>query len=305
MFPPLLGPWRRFLRGLTLPLALRRAALGDADARGLYRRVVSRQAAITIVAGVGAAAGLFFLALWLARQDGTSVTWSEAGLAVHSGRAPTGNEGVPLDDPWKLLAGFGYVLFGTLTLAEGIVVALSREFHDQIGRRVAILTGVAPEDPEATPRVRLNLRWLWTKMKRKMRGGRVFIAGLPVLGIVALVPFVGAYAYGAVTFIWSFYWLAVFAGAKSARAWNDEHTAPEPFFLRVAGKVPVVRWYARLWRRLTRAVFAPCRRVEEHPYELAGLAVARLIGTLPVLYLFFRPFLPVAAATVISRPDRG
>ncbi len=193
------------------------------------------------------------------------------------------------------------MLFGTLTLAEGVVIALSREYHDQLGRRASLLARIEPEDVEAVPRLRLNPGWVYNRVKRKLRGARVFIAGLPVLAIVGLLPVVGSYAYAAVTFVWSLYWLAVFGAGKSARAWDDVDTVGPPFFLRAAARVPVVRWYGRLWHRLTRAVFAPCRRVEEAPWELAGLAAARLFGTLPVLYLFYRPFLPVAAAAIITR----
>jgi hypothetical protein len=221
-------PWARFLDGLRLPFSLRRTLLSDPAARALYRRVTWVQAAITIALGVGIASALIVFVFWLAHQQGTRVVWSATGITIHSGDATEVPAGMTLDTGWKLAAGIAYVLFGTLTFAEGIVIALSREYHDQLGRRAAVLTQTEPEDPEVD-------------------------------------------------------------------------TAGPPFFLRWAARVPVIKWYARLWHRLTRAVFAPCLRVEEAPWELSGLALARFFGTLPVLYLFFRPFLPVAAAAIITR----
>jgi hypothetical protein len=295
----------RFLEGLRQPLVLARATLSDPEARAYYKRVMIVQVAITLALGLGLAV-LWTLAMQIAQETpGLDVSFSKAGFRIHT----SGDDGPPVpaserwsfDNPVQLALGFGYLAFGALTVVESLVIVLSREYHDQIGRRAALLVGVAPEDPEAKPRVRLNLRWLWTKTKRRMRGGRVFLAGLPVIGLVAPVPVVGSYVYATATFFWSVYWLAVFAGAKSAQAWHDETTATEPFFLRAALRVPILKWYARLWRWLTRALFAPCKRVEETPYELAGVAVVRLIGTVPVLYLFMRPFLPVAAGAIIAK----
>lgn len=293
----------RLRRGLTLPVELRRKVLADAAAARRYRRVVWAQAAITVTVGALLAGLVFFFALWLMNRPGTTVAWSEAGLSIHSGEPPPGTIGSRLDEDWRIAAGLAYVLFGTLTLVEGVVIALPREHHDQVGRDAALLAGTEPEDPEAAPRVRLDLRWLWNKVKRKVRGFRTFASGLPVMAVVLVVPVVGSYAYGAVTFVWSLYWLAVFAGAKSAKAWRETPPPREPLFIVALRRIPVLRWYAGLWSRQTKAVFAPCNRVEERPFELAGLAMARLLGTLPVLYLFFRPFFPVAAASIVG--ERG
>jgi hypothetical protein len=298
----------RVLRGLLLPLELRRAVLRDDAASRLYRRVAYVQAAITLLVGALLGVAVFALVLRLAESHAANVFWSPRGLQIRSTHDPAvPSDGWALDSPTLMVPAFAYVLFGTLALVEGIVIALSREYHDQIGRRAALLSDLPPEDPESTPRVRLNLRWVWTRLKRKLRGLKAFVAGLPVFGLVALVPRAGPYLYAGISFVWSSYWLAVFAGAKSARAWHDESTASDPYFLRAAGRVPILRWYVRPWRALTRALFAPCRRVEEAPLELAGLAAARLFGTIPVLYLFLRPFLPVAAAAIIvdSARSRG
>lgn len=300
---------RRFLGALWLPIALVRTVLADPEARSLYRRVLFRQALVTVVIGAVLSAGLFWLVLWAAGQAGSEVTLNESGVNIHFGVDDSrphreATAGVLLNSPARAGLGALYILFGVLTLVEAIVIALSRDYHDQIGRHAALLRGIPPEDPDVRPRVRLDLRWLWRRLKRKVRGVRVFVVGLPVLGIVSLVPVIGSPLYGALAFVWGLYWLAVFAGAKSALAWSDEFTAPDPWFLRAVLRVPVLRWYARVWRRFTRDVFAPCRRFEEAPFELGGLALARLIGTIPVLYLFMRPLLPVAAAIVITRGDR-
>ncbi|NUO49073.1 MAG: hypothetical protein HOV80_09480, partial [Polyangiaceae bacterium] len=270
----------RFLEGLRQPLVLARATLRDPEARAYYRRVMIVQVSITVIVGVAIAVGWVALMRLAAHTPGLEIGFSQQGFRIHT----SGDGGAPVpesekwtfDDPVQMAVAFAYLLYGALTVVESLVITLSREYHDQIGRRAALLAGVVPEDPEATPRIRLNLRWLWTKTKRRMRGGRVFIAGLPVIGLVALVPVVGSYLYATAAFVWSMYWLAVFAGAKSAQAWHDETTAAEPFFLRTALRVPVIKWYARLWRRLTRALFAPCKRVEETPFELAGVAVVRI-----------------------------
>lgn len=290
-----MGLVNRFLAGLVLPLRLRRAVLADPEASKLYRRTMLAQVLVTALVGGAIAFALFGFTLWLAQRGGAHFSWDKKGLSFKSGGELSGR--VP--STATLLVELGYLLFGSLTFVEGVVIALSREFHDQIGRRAALLTQIPAEDEEAKPRVRLNTKWIRTKLKRKFRGFRVFVAGLPVFAVVAILPSIGSYLYACVTFVWSSYWAVVFAGAKSARAWDDEHTAPEPFFLRVASRLPVIRWFAPAWRKLTKDVFAPCRRAEEHPPELAGLALARVIGTVPILYLFFRPFLPVAAATII------
>ncbi len=280
---------------------MRRAVLADPSARALYRRVLWVQAAATVAGGVALTGALAILGYFLLQDADTQLRLGPGGLTLHTGGdGPRDGRAVTTDSPVRLAEGLLYVLFASLTIAESVVIALSREYHDQIGRSAALLTGTPPEDPEAAPRVRLDLRWVWRKLKRKVRGLRVFVVGLPVLGVVALAPWVGSYVYAVLVAAWSAYWGVVFAGAKSALAWTDEATAPEPFFLRAVRRVPVLKWYVPVWRRFTRDVFAPCRRVEEHPVELAALAAARLVGLLPVLYLFFRPFLPVAAARILA-----
>ncbi|HSN97249.1 MAG TPA: hypothetical protein VLS89_03090, partial [Candidatus Nanopelagicales bacterium] len=64
------------------------------------------------------------------------------------------------------------------------------------------------------------------------------------------------------------------------------------------------RLYGRLLRRMTSQVFSPAARFERSPWELAGVAVARVIGGLPGCYLFLRPLIPVAAQHVLMAQDR-
>jgi hypothetical protein len=64
------------------------------------------------------------------------------------------------------------------------------------------------------------------------------------------------------------------------------------------------RWYGRLWRKLSDAIFSPCKAVEDAPYALLGLSLCRILFGLPGVYLFIRPFIPVAAAQIITTSRR-
>ena len=52
--------------------------------------------------------------------------------------------------------------------------------------------------------------------------------------------------------------------------------------------------------RNARPVFSHAEAVEEQPLEFAGLAAARALQLIPVVKLFVRPLVPVAAARLLA-----
>ncbi len=229
----------------------------------------------------------------------------------------------------RLLAFWGKVvrLYGALVVVGWGVVALSRDYHDAIGREASLRLGLPPEDPPIAPRVRLNVDWLKTKAKRRLRGFLLFTMGVPplwALSFFVVLPLasidhvwnvfdtstVVSRLYGLLAAAWGAYWLTVFTGAKTALAWADEASAGEPWFLRVWGTLTrrsprAVAWlprgYGQAWHSMSRRVFAPALCVERAPYEFGGLAALRLLGSVPGLYPFVRPLVPVASALLITR----
>lgn len=218
-------------------------------------------------------------------------------------------------------------LYGTLVAVGWCVIALSRDYHDAISREASLRLGLPPEDPPLVPRVRLNLPWVKTRLKRRLRGFLLFTLGVPplwALSFFVVLPLDGidyfwdvfdmgsviSRLYGLLAAAWGAYWLIVFTGAKTALAWADEHVAPEPWFLRLWGaftrRMPaVIAWlpsgYGRAWTSMSRQIFAPAICFERAPYEFSGLAALRLLGSVPGLYPFVRPLVPVAAALLASR----
>jgi hypothetical protein len=218
-------------------------------------------------------------------------------------------------------------IYGIFVAVAWCVVALSRDYHDAIGREASLRLGLPPEDPPIVPRVRLNMPWVKTRLKRRVRGFMLFTLGVPplwVLSFFIVLPLMGVNVlwsafdtssavsrlYGLLAALWGAYWLVVFTGAKTALAWADERVAPEPWFLRVWGaltsRLPgAIAWlprgYGQAWHRMSRQVFAPAICFERAPYELAGLAAIRLLGSVPLFYPFVRPLTPVAAALLVAR----
>lgn len=205
---------------------------------------------------------------------------------------------------------FWAALFGSLHLAQWVVIALSRDYHDVIARDASLLTGVEPEDAATEPRVRLDTQWLRKKLKRRWRAWWLFAVGVPALALLA-VPFLclSTTAFTVLSTIWGAWWLVVFTAAKSEHAWVPPAEPRTPWFLRawtwLTTKVPGLRWgilqrYGAFWSRRTQEVLAPVATVERHPWAFAGLAVVRFIGSTPPLKLFFRPLIPVASAHLLA-----
>jgi hypothetical protein len=208
---------------------------------------------------------------------------------------------------------FWLSLLALMQIAQWVVIALSRDYHDAIGRDVSLLTAIEPEDKPLTPRPRVDTKWLRTRVQRYIRGMLVLLAGLPVIyAFTAPLPHTDTLMSVLVP-LWSGYWVVVFTTAKSARAWADS-TAGEPWFLRgwnwLTTRVPGFRWrflqrYGLFWANRTRDLFPPAAEMAKQPWAYSGLAVVRMLSELPVLKCFLRPLIPVAAAHLIiaKRPD--
>jgi hypothetical protein len=256
-------------------------------------------------------------------------------VVVHAevGEDDEGDEGEPAAGregrKSRLKAFWGKVvaIYGIFVGAGWCVVALSRDYHDAIGREASLRLELPPEDPPVSPRVRLNVGWVKTRIKRRLRGFLLFTLGAPplwALSFFVVLPLVGinylwdvfdtsaviSRLYGLLAAAWGGYWLMVFTTAKTQLAWADERDAPEPWFLRLWGglirRLPAAfawlpRGYGQAWRSMSRSVFSPASCYERAPYELGGLAALRLLGSVPGLYPFVRPLVPVAAAMLVKR----
>jgi hypothetical protein len=206
---------------------------------------------------------------------------------------------------WKWLAWF----FGVVSMIEGIVVTFSRRWDDWLGFHTAPLAGVRAEDPfPPQPKVSFfEPRWLFKKAKRRLRGYVVVAAGIPLVALFRLVPTIGEWLFAAGLTAWSWYWLGVFTAAKSAHAWVDDGYAPLPTLIREFRDRSVgQRWlapvnlYARIWAWATRGLNAPASVFERNTRSFLGLALARVVLSLPGLYLLARPIVPVAAGRLCA-----
>lgn len=202
---------------------------------------------------------------------------------------------------------FWAALFAAVQVAQWLVIALSRDFHDSVSRDASLLTGLEPEDPPTRPRIRLDTKWLRNKFTRRIRAFMVFALGLPLLYAVSWpMPF-GNKVASVLISAWSAYWLVVFTTSKTAHAWRDSEARP-PWFLRawtwLTTRVPGFRWgflqgWGRFWANRTRTVFPPAAEMEKQPWAFAGLAVTRTLSMIPLVKCFLRPLIPVAAAHLI------
>lgn len=194
----------------------------------------------------------------------------------------------------QILAGLGVV--------EWILVWIGREHHDLIAYETSVLTGVPGEPPPHTPKLRLDLGWVWMKGWRALRF-LLFVALVgPFAWALGNVPTAGPTLSVVVEGAWAAYWACVFAIANTFVAWEPRPSWPPPWFVRVLGppgRIPLlgvpVRLYARLLTFATRNVWPACLALEEAPWEGAGLALARGVASVPFLYLVFRPMFPPGA----------
>lgn len=203
---------------------------------------------------------------------------------------------------------FWAAVFAAMQIAQWVVIALSRDYHDAISRDVSLLTGIEPEDEPLTPRVRLNMPWVRKKLSRRWRALVVFLAGMPVILLFAVpLPYTDSLLAVLVP-AWSAYWVVVFTAGKSRKAWEDT-AAREPWFVRgwrwLTTRVPGFRWeilrlYGPFWADRTRPIFSPVAELEWQPWAYSGLAVMRALAMVPLLKCFLRPLIPVAAAHLLA-----
>lgn len=202
-------------------------------------------------------------------------------------------------------------LFAFLSATEFVVVFLSRRWDDWLSFHASRLAAIIPEDETPkTRKVAFDIKWLFRKLKRRVRGYVVLGAGIPALLPLRLVPTAGPWLFTIGLTAWGWYWLGVFSAAKSAHAWADEDRALSPAPIRTLNDhVPrtfvlaPLRWYGRLWARITRSINPAATTFERSPAAFLGLALARVVLSLPGLYLFARPIVPVAAGRLCAEVD--
>ena len=200
-------------------------------------------------------------------------------------------------------------LFSALQVAQWIVIALSRDYHTAVSRELSLRVGLVPEDEALTPRVRLNLPWLRTKLGRRWRGMLMFVLGMPPLWVIRRVVPGGEYLFAVLVAVWGAWWFVVFTAGKTARAWA-EPDAREPWYLRgwsgLTSRFALFRWalfgvYGSLLTTFTRPAFSPAATVERQPWTLSGLAVVRALALLPPLKCFLRPLVSVSAMYLLEQ----
>lgn len=64
-------------------------------------------------------------------------------------------------------------------MLEALVVFVSRRWDDWLSFHASRFAGIRPEDAEPKERrLSLDFKWLWRKLKRRIRGSIVMFAGL-------------------------------------------------------------------------------------------------------------------------------
>jgi hypothetical protein len=201
-------------------------------------------------------------------------------------------------------------LIATLGILEWILVWIGREHYEHVASDTARLTGVPGEIAPEPPRLRLDFAWLKVKAWRALRFV-LFVASIaPVVGLAGQIPKVGGAIGAVVQGAWFAYWASVMAIGNSFLVWELEpHPAWSPWFMRLLAPIAAVpvlgipfRLYARLLAWLTRATWPACWAFEQAPWEALGLALARGISGVPILYLTMRPmFGPAATHAFVAR----
>src|SRR5262245_28617712 len=123
-------------------------------------------------------------------------------------------------------------IYASLGIAQTGILALSRDFHDQLSRDLSLLVNVAPEDPPMRPKVRLDIPWLRRKTKRRVRFFIGFLPGAILINIVARLVPPHRMVTTVLTALWAAYWWMVMTAGQSARAWTPPETTQMPWYLR-------------------------------------------------------------------------
>jgi hypothetical protein len=199
-------------------------------------------------------------------------------------------------------------IYASLGIAQTAILALSRDFHDQLSRDISLLVNVAPEDPPMRPKVRLDIPWLRRKTKRRVRFFIGFLPGAILINIIGRLVPPHRTLITVLTALWAGYWWMVMTAGQSARAWTPPETTQMPWYLRAWFKLTdkvflfrwgLPRWWGRIWDRMSRNFHGPAERVEEQPLEFAGLSLSRALVLIPVVKLLLRPVFPVSVAHLL------
>lgn len=280
-------PMHRFGYGAGLPLAILRAAWRDPKVKRKYMRTAFVMACVAMVI-----------------TSFATMLGDELRRELHHGKKVTFH-GLTFDV--SILAFFS-IFVANYYVVEFLVLMVAREHLKALQRDVALACGLPPEDAEITPRIHINRKWLFDKLKQKWRGTFVFGSIIPIAWLFGRVPYAGSYLQGLVFAAWGAYMSGVFTASKTAHAWKEENTARDPVYLRELEQLIARYWFfgwwgprlvARLWRRFTRSVFSPAQSFERSPYELLGLAMTRTVRAFPGVSLFVRPLFSVAASHVV------
>lgn len=203
------------------------------------------------------------------------------------------------------------VLYSALLTAQWVMLALGREFHRPLGRALSALAHVEPEDPDVPPRVRVEWRWLKKKLKQRVYGLLVLLPGF-----AAFVPiFLLTKALGLDDYVmpplmagWSFYWFCCFTAGRSDLAWKDAATAlpfPWRWWQARTERTPGFRWFLPRWvlrfaAAATRENAPAALAFERAPVTFVGLGLSRLLLSVPLVRLYFRAAVDVAAAEALA-----
>lgn len=203
------------------------------------------------------------------------------------------------------------LLISSLVIGQWVTLAFTREYQAPTARTVSELIGIEPEDDDAAPRFRLDLKWLRRKAGKRARGFLVVLPGfflLAPLWLVTKVLRVDVVVMPVALFGWTAYWWLAFTAARSARAWEGEATAPAPgpvrWWVRQSERGGLwrlffPRWIGRVATRLLRRESAPAAAMERAPVPFLGLALARAVTSIPLIRLFFRPLFDTAVAELL------
>ncbi len=301
--PQRAGRLARVAWGVALVPAVTRALWRDGPLRRRYLLVLGAQLVVVIAVGLA----------WLAYQgDLSRLAWT-----------------------WRRVARFALSLYATLVVTQWCVIALSRQFHDELSMRLARAVGVEPDEDMERPRLTIDPHWVFESFQRRVQAAIVLVTtALPPLLLVGAIVVGparwldrhddGALRFAAVAAQWtlaqlpnalvlaaSAYWFAVLAVGRSGHAWRDASAPPwSPLRWVEAGSArrPALYGPLRLWARAVARVmgvmYRPAAIVERAPWETLGLALVQLSTNVPGLRLLLRPLLPVVATVVIeaSRP---
>jgi hypothetical protein len=329
----------RLLEGVLAPVAVIRAARKTA-AWPRYRRLVGRQLIATLAIMIVVVPSLLSGLDLAAREKKTDyhvgnahfvVIRSKTKLTVRtttddddkaSDKASADEEEEPVKvrgarfvaaHAPSLLAWWIAIvsIYGAWLIVEWIVGAISYMFVDEAADAFLAALHLPHDDPKEgwRPRLRINLRRQFRRLMRQVLAGIVIASGAPFFLVAAAMPAgIDRVLVTVVVGAWGVYWLVVTTAAKSDLAWLEP--ARLPWYLRfwkwLTTRIFGFRWwlpraYGSLWHRITRNLHGGAELVEEVPFQMIGLSIARIVSNLPVIGLVLRPLIPVAATLVVVR----